>query len=77
MSADLPQFTGRNNNTQAALLVPTTITLTLGLVLYGVRIRARRSSPLVWIDGMITAALWTSYSPPSAVTMVWVDIRHL
>jgi len=57
MSADLPQFTGRNNNTQAALLVPTTITLTLGLVLYGVRIRARRSSPLVWIDGMITAAL--------------------
>ncbi|THW31040.1 hypothetical protein D6D25_05764 [Aureobasidium pullulans] len=57
MSADLPQFTGRNNSTQAALLVPTTITLTLGLVLYGVRIRARRSSPLVWIDGMITAAL--------------------
>ncbi|THY65533.1 hypothetical protein D6C98_00215 [Aureobasidium pullulans] len=57
MSADLPQFTGPNNNTQAALLVPTTITLTLGLVLYGVRIRARRSSPLVWIDGMITAAL--------------------
>ena len=59
MSADQPQqhFTGPDNNTQAALLVPTTITLTISLLLYGLRIRARRSTPLIWTDGMITAAL--------------------
>ncbi|KAI5207859.1 hypothetical protein E4T39_01802 [Aureobasidium subglaciale] len=57
MSMDQAQLAGPNNSTQAALLVPTTITLTLSLLLYGVRIRARRSAPLLWTDGMITAAL--------------------
>jgi hypothetical protein len=58
MSTDQPQqFAGSDNNTQAALLVPATITLIVSLLLYGIHVRARRSSPLVWTDGMITAAL--------------------
>jgi hypothetical protein len=58
MSTDQPQqFAGSDNNTQVALLVPATITLIVSLLLYGIHIRARRSSPLVWTDGMITAAL--------------------
>lgn len=59
MSADQShqQFTGSDNNTQAAALVPAAITLALALLLFGIRIRARRSSPFVWIDGMIAAAL--------------------
>jgi hypothetical protein len=59
MSADQPQqqFVGPDNNTQAALLVPATMTLVVSLLLYGIHIRARRSSSLVWTDGMITAAL--------------------
>ncbi|KAI4731099.1 hypothetical protein E4T49_01354 [Aureobasidium sp. EXF-10728] len=59
MSVDQPQqqFTAHGNNTQAALLVPATITLALSLLLYGVRIRARHSSPLVWTDATITASL--------------------
>ncbi|KAK6003836.1 hypothetical protein QM012_008686 [Aureobasidium pullulans] len=51
------QFAGGDDNIQAAVLVPATITLALSLVLCGIRIRARRSSPLVWTDGMIAAAL--------------------
>jgi hypothetical protein len=58
MSTDQPQqFAGPDNNTQAAFLVPTTMTLIVSLLLYGIHIRARRSSPLVWTDGVITAAL--------------------
>ncbi|CAD0112901.1 unnamed protein product, partial [Aureobasidium uvarum] len=59
MSVNQPQqqFAGHDNNTQAALLVPATITLVSSLLLYGVRIRARHSSPLVWTDGTIAAAL--------------------
>lgn len=59
MSADQPQqqFAGRNDNMQAAALVPAAITLALSLLLYGIRIRARRSSPFTWTDGMTTAAL--------------------
>ncbi|KAI4851767.1 hypothetical protein E4T44_01928 [Aureobasidium sp. EXF-8845] len=59
MSADQSQqqSTGPDNNTQAALLVPATMTLIVSLLLYGIHIRARRSSPLVYTDGMITAAL--------------------
>jgi hypothetical protein len=58
MSTDQPQhFVGPDNNTQAALLVPATMTLMVSLLLYGIHIRARRCSLLVWTDGMITAAL--------------------
>lgn len=59
MSVDQPQqeLTGRDDNTQAAVLVPATILLLVSLLLYGIHIRARRFSPLVWTDGMITAAL--------------------
>ncbi|KAI4716455.1 hypothetical protein E4T48_07323 [Aureobasidium sp. EXF-10727] len=59
MAVDQPQqqFAIHGNNTQAALLVPATITLALSLLLYGVRVRARHSSPLVWTDATITAAL--------------------
>jgi hypothetical protein len=64
MSADQPQqqYTGHNSNTQAAVLVPAAITLTLSLLLYATRIRARRSSPFVWTDGMIAAALTLAIS---------------
>lgn len=54
------QFAGPDNNTQAAVLVPTALTLALALLLFGTRIRARRSSPFVWTDGMIAAALVSS-----------------
>ncbi|CAD0091094.1 unnamed protein product [Aureobasidium mustum] len=59
MSADQTQqqFSEPDNNTQAAVLVPAAMTLALSLVLYGIRIRARRSSPFVWTDGMVAAAL--------------------
>lgn len=59
MSADQSQqqFAGSDNNTQAALLVPATIALVVSLLLYGIHMRARRFSPIVWTDGMITAAL--------------------
>jgi hypothetical protein len=63
MSTDQPQqFAGpNNNNTQAALLVPATMTLMISLLFYGIHVRARRSSPLVWTDGMITAALVSQF----------------
>jgi hypothetical protein len=51
------QFAGPDDNMQAALLVPATITLVVSLLLYGIHVRARRSSPIVWTDGMITATL--------------------
>ncbi|KEQ76838.1 hypothetical protein M436DRAFT_37378 [Aureobasidium namibiae CBS 147.97] len=59
MPANQPQqhFTGHDNNTQAVVLVPATILLTVPLLLYGIHLRGRRSSPLIWTDGMITAAL--------------------
>ncbi|KAG9655575.1 Glyoxalase/Bleomycin resistance protein/Dihydroxybiphenyl dioxygenase, partial [Aureobasidium melanogenum] len=59
MSADQlqQQYVGHNSSTQAAVLVPAAITLTLSLLLYATRIRARRSSPFIWTDGMIAAAL--------------------
>lgn len=59
MSADQPQqqYVGHNSNTQAVVLAPAAITLTLSLLLYATRIRARRFSPFVWTDGMIAAAL--------------------
>ncbi|KAG9678845.1 Glyoxalase/Bleomycin resistance protein/Dihydroxybiphenyl dioxygenase, partial [Aureobasidium melanogenum] len=59
MSADQPQqqFAGHNTSMQAVALVPAAITLALSLLLYTTRIRARRYSPFVWADGMITAAL--------------------
>ena len=58
MSADLPQPSLVSNGTpQAALLVPASITLTVCLVLCGLRIRNRRLSPLEWTDGMTGAAL--------------------
>ncbi|KAG9837155.1 Glyoxalase/Bleomycin resistance protein/Dihydroxybiphenyl dioxygenase, partial [Aureobasidium melanogenum] len=64
MSADQPQqqYAGHNSNTQAAVLVPAAITLALSLLLYATRIRARRSSPFVWTDGMIAAALTLAIS---------------
>lgn len=69
MSADQSQqhTTGHDNNTQAAVLVPATILLTVSLLLYGIHIRGRRSSPLVWTDGMITAALVSGYKVPFAL----------
>lgn len=58
MSADLPQPSlVSNGTTQSALLVPTSITLALCLVLYGLRIRKWRLSPLEWTDGMTGATL--------------------
>lgn len=59
MSADQshPLLAGPDKNTQAAVLVPAAITLALALLLFGIRIKARRCSPFVWIDGMIAAAL--------------------
>ncbi|KAH0369634.1 hypothetical protein KCU65_g3134, partial [Aureobasidium melanogenum] len=71
MSADQPQqqFAGRNDNMQAAALVPAAITMTLSLLLYGIRIQARRSSPSVWTDGMITAALILAISDLVLIAM--------
>ncbi|KAI5274318.1 hypothetical protein E4T47_02511 [Aureobasidium subglaciale] len=57
MFMDQAEFARANKSTQAALLVPAIIILALSLLLYGVRVRARRSAPLLWTDGMITAAL--------------------
>ncbi|KAG9787851.1 Glyoxalase/Bleomycin resistance protein/Dihydroxybiphenyl dioxygenase, partial [Aureobasidium melanogenum] len=64
MSADQPQqqYVGHNSSTQAAVLAPAAITLTLSLLLYATRIRARRSSPFIWTDGMIAAALTLAIS---------------
>jgi hypothetical protein len=81
MSADQSQqqFAGPDNNTQAALLVPATITLVVSLLLYGIHIRARRSSPLVYTDGMITAALVSEHKSPAATEqciLIHTDTSH-
>ncbi|KAG9560519.1 hypothetical protein KCU71_g7622, partial [Aureobasidium melanogenum] len=71
MSADQPQqqYVGHNSSTQAAVLAPAAMTLTLSLLLYATRIRARRSSPFIWTDGMIAAALTLAISDLILVAM--------
>jgi len=75
MSADQSQqqLTGHDNNTQAAVLVPATILLTVSLLLYGIHLRGRRSSPLVWTDGMVTAALVSGYEVLLAPGTIYPD----
>lgn len=75
MSADQPQqqFAGHNTSMQAVALVPAVITLALSLLLYATRIRARRYSPFVWADGMITAALVSNYRVLLALDPLYPD----